>query len=403
MSSCQALPLKFHLVTKLFSPCSFLVEGLMQRLFLRTSKVCSLVGAFTVRHASSLTPRSQTYVDALKHVIASSPKSGVQSDAIAQKLSELLLEDSDPTRFGFSKLTQALCEVNDIHYVAKKSTLVPCNWENVLQRIQPRLPLEGVLKSQFIRLVAQECPDFNSDSIPGSCIEDWVSNRFPHLFKITWSSNNGHCIFRPLPKNNLRNTSIEQIDRALALLDRDPLMPVKTDLEQIRPLLPNGKGERSWVEVAFTNPIVSSKFDVEVDVEFVVDASSVMPHIVFVDGTSVSQCDIPRAARVAGLDPHVVRSLSANLCGKSDTSAFLKVHVVRHANSAPISSSDFVLDSFVEARDELGAMLAQCLARNMNTKILVVVGKQTLGSFDEMIRDSFSEETARKIKLISPD
>lgn len=208
-------------------------------------------------------PRRRRYVDALRTVIRAAPPSGSKVHDIASNLEILLCQDADPTKFGFTKLSQALSFLQDEYYIINRDTLVHCDWPSVLRKVRMTIPTEGVMLPAFVRHIAHLSPGFEDSSIPGCTLEQWIASKWGHLFTmIAHPTTRAFTVFRRVDVE--RSKKVRQVERALTLIGRHPDLPVFTDVQAIAPLLPHRGNHQTWPSQLMTKGDLVDAFDLDV-------------------------------------------------------------------------------------------------------------------------------------------
>lgn len=259
----------------------------------------------------------ERYINALRTTLSNAPREGLTIPTFAANLSKVLGEDSDPTRFGFDRIIDALLHVNDLHYVVKKERIVPCDWSTVVNKLRNRLPCEGVLLPTLVRYVCNECPHFDQTSFPGLSVAQWMQSRFPGLISVTTSkSDPTQSIFRPVASSHYESDAeVAVVNEALAQLGRPAVLPTFTSLAALLPLLPGPtdpvKKAVHWHGRFLQSRALRDSFDIDLDVTFTTPpgALQLRKTHVFVDGTSLSVVELPlllekhRAALSSVIEP----------------------------------------------------------------------------------------------------
>jgi hypothetical protein len=352
-------------------------------------------------------PRQRRYVDALRTVISAAPPTGCNAASIASGLEALLGEDGEPSRFGFGKLSHALKHLQDEYYIINRDTLMPCDLGSALRRVRLSLPVEGVLLPAFVRHVAHVCRGFEEYSIPGYSVEQWIQERWHHLFSVVpHEINRTFTVFRRLEIDKSRK--VQQIERALSLLNRSPDLPVYTNVEAIVPLLPHRGNTQSWPVQLLTKGDIAEAFDYDVDLMLRLPIAPLFD--VFVDGTAVSPLEVRRAldhCHNEALSAAVsAGSLTSSSEGEADDEATLRMRTVRFkSRDAHGSDNDIVVDAFLSIADEIVAAVAACLsgARSDSLRnIVLVVGDKDAESYRDLIQESLPPDAVKAITICTP-
>lgn len=371
--------------------------------------------AMALRHSSTSVkkvsdledPRQRRYVEALRSVILASPPSGSKVQEIASGLETILGQDVDPSKFGFAKLSHALAYLQDDYYIINRDTLVRCEWSSILRKVRVALPLEGVLLASFVRHIAHVSPGFEDHSIPGFTLEQWVTLKWGHLFTvIPHPTRRAYTIFRRLEVE--RSKKVRQIERALTLLGRDPLLPVFTNVEHLVPLLPHRGNIQSWPTQMLTKGDIVEAFDIDVDM--LIRLPSPPRFSVFVDGSTVSPIEVRRAvamcedsALLAAFDNSAASSsVDAGSSGATEDDPEYQQATLRYRHNVVHSTStDVVVDSFMRIGDEIVAAIASVASKGDIT-FVVVISDAAASSVAELLRDSLPQHVTRCVVICTP-
>jgi hypothetical protein len=385
-----------------------IVGALAMRSATNSVRHCS---ASSIRKVSELVdPRQRRYVDALRNVILSSPATGSKVHEIAAGLEAILGQDVDPSKFGFTKLSQALSYLQDDYYVVNRDTLVRCEWSSVLRKVRLAIPLEGVLLSSFVRHIAHVSPGFEDHSIPGFTLERWVELKWNHLFTVVpHPTRRAFTIFRRVEVE--RSKKVRQIERALTLLGRDPSLPVFTNVERLVPLLPHRSNTQSWPTQMLTKGDIADAFDLDVDVA--IRLPSLPRFSLFIDGSTVSPIEVRRAVTMcddSGLQAafdNFALSVTSPATEETETASrdeepeFQQAALRYRHNAAHSAATDVVVDSFMRISDEIAAAIASNASKGDIT-FVVIVGDAAASGIAELLRDSLPEAVTNRILICTP-